>query len=160
MYSKYFHHSASVFLTFKEIDIFNLMSETSLYLAFVLKGIFAGYRILAWLFFFPCFKDAASLSLGLHCFKRDIYCHSYLFLYTMCLLSVVALKIFIFITCDQSIIFLGDIFFMFLVLEVYWTSWMCGFIVSIKFKMFLVFISSFTVSTVTFLLQRLESQVY
>ena len=93
------------------------------------------------------FKDVAPLSSHLHCFQREIWCHSFLcsfvhntfFLWLLLRLSLLLVLINLFKMC------LGIIAFMFLVYVVHWTSWIHVFTVFIKFGTFsaIIFLNIF-----------------
>ena len=95
------------------------------------------YRIDVWHFFSPC---------NLLCFLWERFCHPCLYssIDNMSFFSGCFYDFIFFIRVEQfnSNNIIGVIFFMFLVLEVSWALWICGFIIFIKFGKFWPLFSS------------------
>lgn len=95
------------------------------------------------------FYIIAPLSSGLHCVQKEVCCNYDLSLNTAFFPALAAFKILSLSLILSSFImmYLGVAFFLFLVLEVYLASWICGLVISIKFgKILPLFLEIFFVS--------------
>lgn len=130
------------------INSFNFrVSEKVFISTLLLKGIFTGYRIQDWLFF--SFNVLKILLHGLFTYivsnKKAAVILIFVPLYIACLNFSGCFSDFLFTTGFEQLDYdaLVSFFFsfMFLVLVIHWASWICDFIVFIKFWKILVIIS-------------------
>lgn len=131
-----FRLSIEMIIDYLLVFLFCLLMCLKKYFTLILKDIFVDYRILVeQYFFFEYFKDVVHYLLSCIVSDKKSIILTAIFLYVECHFSQASFKIFpLSLVLSKWIMCLRVIFYMFLVLEVHSVSWVCGFIVLIKFE--------------------------